>query len=351
MKPTFQLRDYPIFVGDLLDFFPNWIQKQAYSQYFIITDEHTRRQCLQPFLDGTGLDSDMPGVTIPAGERFKNMATCEQIWQAMFDAGLDREALVINLGGGVIGDMGGFCAATYKRGVDFIQVPTTLLSMTDAAAGGKLAVDFQGIKNAVGLFKNPAAVFVEPVFLDTLPARELRSGFGEVIKHAMIGDPALWDRIVKLDSLDGVNWFDFLNPSIAVKVKVVEEDPLEKGLRAVLNFGHTIGHALESYYLHTASPLAHGEAVAIGMVCEAELAPKKAKLRTGELISIVQRFYPHRVVPESALPELWNLMQQDKKNAAGAVRMALPDAEPYTLHLMDLTYEDLARSLMVCNML
>lgn len=351
MKPTFQLRDYPICVGDLLDFFPAWIKNQTYSQYFLITDEHTRRHCFQPFLDGTGLDADIPSVMIPAGERFKNMATCEQVWQAMFEAGLDRKALVINLGGGVIGDMGGFCAATYKRGVDFIQVPTTLLSMTDAAAGGKLAIDFQGIKNAVGLFQNPKAVFVDPVFLDTLPPRELRSGFGEVIKHAMIGDPALWDRIVKLDSLNGIDWLDMLKPSIEVKVKVVEEDPLEKGLRAVLNFGHTIGHALESYYLHTASPLAHGEAVAIGMLCEAELAPKKSKLRTSELINIVQRFYPHRVVPENALPELWNLMQQDKKNAAGAVRMALPDAEPYTLHLMDLTYEDLARSVMVYNML
>lgn len=258
-------------------------------------------------------------------ETLKTLPSCEAIWQAMFEARLDRKALVVNLGGGVVGDMGGFCAATYKRGVDFIQIPTTLLAMTDAAIGGKLGVDFQGAKNAVGVFQYPAAVFIDPVFLKTLPARELRSGFAEVIKHALIGDRALWKKIQSMPagSLAATNWGGLLADSIAVKTKIVAEDPREAGIRALLNFGHTIGHALESYFLKTAEPLTHGEAVAIGMLCE---CPDAA-----ELAETILHFFPHRHIPETAFPDLWKLMEQDKKNASGTVRMAVPDAEPFSM--------------------
>jgi len=293
-------------------------------------------------------------LEIPAGENFKNLDTCRQIWQSMLDAQLDRKALVVNLGGGVIGDMGGFCAATWKRGVDFVQVPTTLLSMTDAAIGGKLGIDFQGIKNTIGVFRNPAAVFVDPDFLPTLPDRELRSGFAEVVKHALIGDPALWEKVrgaamTPLQPGAANVWFDVLRASIAVKVRVVQEDPLEKGLRMLLNFGHSIGHALESWFLETEEPLTHGEAIYIGMVCESFMAGNESLQKA--VLKLGQHVFPHRNIDSDIFPAIWELMLQDKKNSSGTVRMAVPDELPFSMKIIEPTQADVERSLVFYNAL
>lgn len=346
----FTLQDYSILLGDLSRTFPAWLQQGRFSSLFLISDETVWQQCAPAFFEKTGLQPTIPAIRIPPGEQAKTLATCARIWQAMLDARLDRQSLVINLGGGVVGDMGGFCAATFKRGVEFIQVPTTLLAMTDAAIGGKLGIDFHGIKNAVGVFKNPAAVLADPVFLNTLPKRELRSGFAEVIKHAWIGDPELRAKIDGLpaDSLAPGGampadfWFDILRASIAVKVRVVTEDPLEKGLRALLNFGHTIGHALESYFMETDLPLTHGEAVAIGMICEGLGLPAPPN-------PVILRLFDHRPIPHQAFDALWALLQHDKKNASGAVRMAVPDAEPFSLRLETLTRTSLEQRLRSYN--
>lgn len=343
MTPAFQLGNCPIFLGDVGERFPDWLRQHAYSHIFILTDENTRRHCLDIFLEKTNLPEKVKVAEIPAGEGFKNLRTSESIWQKMLDAKLDRRALVVNLGGGVIGDMGGFCAATWKRGVDFIQVPTTLLAMTDAAIGGKLGIDFQGVKNTIGIFQNPAAVFVDPVFLKTLPERELRSGFAEVIKHALIGR-----ELFGSFKLSESSWLETLRASIAVKVRVVQEDPLEKGLRAILNFGHTIGHALESYFLETNEPLTHGEAVAIGMICESRIGSLE---QLEKVIEVIGSHFPHRPIPESAFPEIWNLMQQDKKNAAGKVRMTVPGEEPFSVKILEPNREEVERSLLFYNSL
>lgn len=344
-----QLPDYVIHAGDLRHTFSGWLRERADTGLFLVADANTRRACGPVFFEKTGLPPDLPFVEIPAGEPFKTLATCEAVWQAMFAAGLDRRALAINLGGGVTGDLGGFCAATYKRGIDFVQVPTTLLSMTDAAIGGKLGIDFLGIKNAVGVFRNPAAVFVDPAFLATLPARELRSGFAEVIKHALIGDPDLWHALLALPALDEADWTAILPASIAVKVRVVTEDPLEKGLRAVLNFGHTVGHALESGFLDSDTPLTHGEAIAIGMIVESWLAWGDGP-RTREIGGLIARFFPPREVPESLFPALWPLMQQDKKNASGAVRMAVPEADqPFVMRILEPSRETVEAGLRFAN--
>ncbi len=351
MTHTFQLSDCPIHLGDLHDTFPAWLHERGYSQIFLLTDENTHRHCLPIFMEKTGINPSsvlLPsfggvGGGFPAGERFKTLATCQQIWQQMLDTKLDRRALVVNLGGGVIGDMGGFCAATWKRGVDFAQIPTTLLAMTDAAIGGKLGIDFQGVKNTIGIFQNPAAVFVDPVFLKTLPNRELRSGFAEVIKHALIGG-----QLSESCKLSESSWLETLRPSIAVKVRIVQEDLLEKGLRALLNFGHTIGHAVESYFLETDDPLTHGEAVAVGMICESQIG-KLEKLE--EVIEVIGSHFPRRPIPESAFPEIWNLMQQDKKNTAGKVRVAVPGAEPFSMRVLEPSREEVGRSLLFYNSL
>ena len=367
MPQTFGLHDYSVHLGDLRETFPSWLRDRRYSQVWILTDENTRRHCLPLFAEKTGLRADSGIIEIPAGEQNKNLSTCERVWQSMLDARLDRRALLVNLGGGVIGDLGGFCAATWKRGIDFVQAPTTLLSMTDAAIGGKLGIDFQGIKNTIGVFKNPAAVFVDPDFLQTLPERELRSGFAEVIKHALIGDPVLWRRIqsdgvtlshpvTEMGQSEAVTsshrlttnkWFDILLASISVKVRVVQEDPFEKGLRAILNFGHTIGHALESYYLETPEPLTHGEAIAIGMICETALSGDDPQ----EIASVILRHFPHRPVPASIFPALWDLMQQDKKNASGKVRVAIPGAEPFSMQTLEPEREEMDRSILFYNAL
>lgn len=368
MPHTFQSGDCTVFLGDLQETFPVWLRERGYSQVFLLTDENTRRHCLPVLLEKTSLNPTsvvLPsfggvGGGLPAGENFKTLATCQQIWQSMLDAKLDRRALVVNLGGGVLGDMGGFCAATWKRGVDFVQVPTTLLAMTDAAIGGKLGIDFQGVKNTIGVFRNPAAVFVDPVFLKTLPDRELRSGFAEVIKHALIGDPALWQRICTADfqvrlaqrDFDGLgspsysDWRDILRASIAIKIRVVQEDPLEKGLRAILNFGHTIGHAVESCFLETKDPLTHGEAVAIGMICESHIGNVE---KLEEVIEVIKHHFPHRPIPQSAFPDIWDLMQQDKKNAAGKIRVAVPGAEPFSMRILEPSREEVERSLLFYN--
>ena len=348
MTPTFQVQDCPIFIGPLAESFPSWLEKKQYSQVFVLCDEHTQQHCL-PYLAPHLTQS--VGITITPGEHLKDLASCEKIWQAMLDFKLDRNALVINLGGGVIGDIGGFCAATWKRGIDFMHIPTTLLSMTDAAIGGKTGIDFLGIKNTIGVFQQPVAVFADPSFLQTLPDRELRSGFAEVIKHAMIGDSALkeelTDQLQAADGFHGIHWTSVLQRSIAVKVRIVQEDPLEKGLRMLLNFGHTIGHALESWFLETNEPLTHGEAVYIGMICEAQFLTSEFAGNTAvignqkmirnlviDIIRLGQPVFPFRKIPTSSFPELWALMQQDKKNTSGTVRMAVPDEESFSMKVL-----------------
>ncbi|MDO8367975.1 MAG: 3-dehydroquinate synthase [Saprospiraceae bacterium] len=350
MSPTFLLHHCPIYLGPLAESIPSWLKNQDYSQVFVLCDENTRQNCLPYFLEKTGLPYKVQWTEIKSGEGEKTLATCEKIWQSMLDAKLDRRVLVVNLGGGVIGDMGGFCAATWKRGVDFVQVPTTLLSMTDAAIGGKTGIDFHGIKNIIGVFQQPAAVFVDPVFLQTLPQRELRSGFAEVIKHALIGDPNLSDRLLSMETIRSANWTDILQKSIAVKVRVVQEDPLEKGLRMLLNFGHTIGHALESWFLETDEPLTHGVAIYIGMICEAGFLMGKRDLRA-EVVALGQNVFPHLKIDPNIFPAIWERMQQDKKNSSGTVRMAVPDEMPFSLKIIEPDQLAVERSLTFYNTL
>jgi len=327
---------HPLLIGDLQQHFLRWYDPAQWSGLFIICDTHTEEHCLPVLWQKTGLPANTPRIAVTPGEIHKTLDTCQRIWAAMFEAQLDRRALVLNLGGGVVGDMGGFCAATYKRGVGFVQIPTTLLSATDASVGGKLGIDFQTVKNAVGVFQNPAAVFLDASFFQTLSQRELYSGYAEVVKHALIGAPDLWAQLRTRTHLNGVDWSQVLRDSVAVKITVVEQDPLEKGLRAILNYGHTIGHALESYFLHTSEPLTHGEAIAWGMVCESRIQEKRrpetvGAVRSDELEAYFAHFYPRRTLPTGALDDIWALMHQDKKNQSGQIKMSLPGQNPLEL--------------------
>jgi 3-dehydroquinate synthase len=344
------IQNCPIYVGDLSQTFDARALQSRYSTIYVLTDSNTERHCFPLFLSKTGLEiRQIRHYSFPAGEANKHLGVCGLIWKDMLAAQLDRGAVAINLGGGVVGDMGGFCAATFKRGIDFIHVPTTLLSATDASIGGKQGVDLDGLKNVIGVFRQPAAVYIDPQFFETLPRRELRSGIAEVLKHGAIAGGEFWDLLKNAASLEDMDWSSLLPRSIEVKVRVVEQDPLEQGLRAVLNFGHTIGHAIETLWMGRAHPLTHGEAVAIGMCCESWLSEWQTETQTrpryAELAALIARFYDRQPRVAAEADAIWSLMQNDKKNQSGAVRLALPGIEPYTLHWLPVTREMVAESL------
>ncbi|MBX9852030.1 MAG: 3-dehydroquinate synthase [Cytophagaceae bacterium] len=301
----------------------NFLKGKQYSKICILADENTEKHCL-PLI--TSALSKPNIIRIKSGEENKNLAACENIWKQMTDLHLDRKALMINLGGGVIGDMGGFCAATYKRGIDFIQIPTTLLSQVDASVGGKLGIDFQNFKNHIGVFKDPVAVFIDTAFLKTLSKEELRSGFAEVIKHCLIADGKKWKEINQ-KKIEQQDWNDLVQHSITIKSKVTKEDPYEKGLRKILNFGHTIGHAIESYFLNIPNKrLLHGEAIAIGMIAESYLAWKKEFINDDEL-TVIKKYlvsiYGKKEIFDYDVDKILPLTLQDKKNEKEKIQCSL----------------------------
>ncbi|HEX5171775.1 MAG TPA: 3-dehydroquinate synthase family protein, partial [Cyclobacteriaceae bacterium] len=260
----------------------HFISSRQHSMITVLVDENTRKKCL-PLIEKQLPDHEL--IIIPSGEEYKNISTCISIWQKMTDLRMDRHSLMIILGGGVLGDMGGFCASTYKRGIDFILIPTTLLAQVDASIGGKLGIDFSSYKNHIGVFQLPALTLLFSGFLKTLPARELRSGFAEVIKHVLISDSEMWTRL-SAKRINEQEWEPLVLHSVQFKAQVTTTDPKEKGLRKILNAGHTIGHALESHFIAMDHAISHGEAIAVGLIAESFIASKKGLLREDELNSI-----------------------------------------------------------------
>jgi 3-dehydroquinate synthase len=303
-----------------------FLSANSYTNIHVLVDEKTFRYCY-PIIKSILPKHNL--VKIKSGEAQKHLGTCQTIWESMTFHELDRHALMINLGGGVIGDMGGFCAATYKRGIDFIQIPTTLLSQVDASVGGKLGVDFQGLKNHIGVFQIPKTVLIDPVFLETLSFAEKRSGFAEIVKHCLIMDADKWNIIRKKD-FEEQDFADLIAHSVAIKQQVVEADPTEKGLRKILNFGHTLGHAIETYFLGKPKlHLLHGEAIAAGMICEAFISYKRNMIDLKTLSNIeefIYSVYGKATILESDMDEIIALTAQDKKNKGKEIRFSLLEA-------------------------
>ncbi|GIV40299.1 MAG: 3-dehydroquinate synthase [Thermonema sp.] len=313
---------YPIVVeGNIAYSLSLFLSRQHYSQLFVLCDTHTQQHCY-PLLQASLPTHHL--ISIPAGEAHKTLDTCRQIWEQLTAHAADRSALLINLGGGVLCDMGGFCAATYKRGIRFIHCPTTLLSQLDASIGGKLGVDFMGLKNHIGVFQDPLAVFIGTVFLQTLPSREITAGFAEHIKHLLIADEAGWQELLQADSLP-------IHPatiarSLGIKAGIVAADPHEKGLRKALNFGHTIGHALESYFLQSRQALLHGEAVALGIKAEAYISLQRGYIQPGEyrqIAALIDAHYPAVTLNKEDMKAIATLCVQDKKNEGGKILCTL----------------------------
>lgn len=331
----------------------NILDQNKYSKIFVFADTNTAEHCLPIFRSLLDDLEDFDIIETDPGEENKNIDFCIGIWKTLLDFGADRKCLMINLGGGVITDMGGFVASTYKRGIDFINIPTTLLAQVDASVGGKTGIDIDNVKNMVGTFQLPQAVFIETIFLATLSKRELLSGFAEMIKHGLIADKAYYENL-KTSNYQALSPEDIYR-SVEIKNKIVTEDPLEKGLRKILNFGHTIGHAIESYALNNSKkPLTHGEAIAIGMICEAYLAAKYCNLTLSELEDISQyilSIYPKYNIKEKSFDTLLGLMQSDKKNEDGQIMFSLLDTIGTCIFNCRVTTTDILNSLNYYNSL
>ncbi|MBB4077500.1 3-dehydroquinate synthase [Lewinella aquimaris] len=330
-----------------------WLRERAYAGWVLIMDEETERYCL-PRIERYLGSTPLVKIVVPAGERHKHLDTCKFIWEEMFRGGVGRRWCCLNLGGGVIGDMGGFAAGTFKRGIDFVQIPTTLLSQVDASVGGKLGIDFYEVKNSIGLFANPQAVWVDAGFLGTLPEREIRSGYAEIIKHALIADEQQWSELRDIKDIRGLDWPAVIERSVDIKRQVVLKDPFERGIRKALNFGHTIGHAVESYFLHREDRLLHGEAIAIGMITESWLSHETGDLSAAALDDIRDyclRVYGHQHVPEASFPVLLDLMRQDKKNDTEAINFTFLEKPGEAVVNKTATADMITRSLAYYNSL
>ncbi len=317
------LSDYDIIFDDSLQSLAHFLSKNKYTSCFVLVDENTKQHCL-PILQN--VLQDVIVIETQSGEINKNLSTCEHIWQQLIQHNADRKALFINLGGGVIGDMGGFAASCYKRGIDFINIPTTLLSQVDSSIGGKLGIDFKYGKNLIGLFRNPKAVFISSQFFKTLPQRQFINGWAEIFKHALIQDKNQWETYKDIDILQ-TNMNHIVHHSLLIKKAVVEDDPFEKGLRKILNFGHTIGHAIEAFSLENEkNSLLHGEAIAIGMICEAYLSVQKCGLQQEELndiTSLLLKHFPKHAIAHFDTEKMLQMMSIDKKNEGSTIMAAL----------------------------
>lgn len=295
-----------------------------YSKIFILVDENTKEHCLPFFLDWFEINPDEL-ISVPAGEDYKTIETCLSVWTKLSELGADRKSLLINLGGGVLTDLGGFVASTFKRGMHFINIPTTLLAMVDASVGGKTGVDLGVLKNQIGVINQAELVLVFPEFLKTLDYEQLRSGFAEMLKHALIANGGLWEP---LQSLFPNVTSDYIKDSVAVKEKIVEKDPFENNERKKLNFGHTLGHAIESYFLGNPerTTLLHGEAIAIGMIMESYLSFKTkglSKVQLDDITRTILDLFPKVEIAKSDIPTIIELLKHDKKNTHGNINFTL----------------------------
>jgi len=321
--------NYDIFIDNSLESLNVFLEerKDEYSKYYILVDENTHTACIPKLLSNVSMLQNAEILEVDAGEENKNLIIANGLWEALLENNANRRTLIINLGGGLVSDLGGFVASTFKRGIPFINVPTTLLSQTDAAIGSKTAVNLGLSKNQIGTFAHPEAVFISTEFISSLPEREKNSAFGEILKYALIADAKLWD-ILKNQSINDIDDYEMIVSECAkIKNDIVTQDPNEKGVRKILNFGHTIGHAFESFSMGLQNrQLYHGEAVALGMIVEMYISSKVFKFSVIDREEIQQYILDNfGVLPieEKDFEELINYMKKDKKNTNSKVSFVL----------------------------
>ena len=303
------------------------ISRYPKDKVFLVTEKTCDEFCV-PLITHTPGFEHFKKVVIPSGEENKKLSSVEKIWSFLSQNGADRKSLVVNLGGGMLTDLGGFAASTMKRGIDFVNIPTTLLSQVDASVGGKTGFNFNGLKNEIGVFNQPTNVFIDTRFLQTIDHQNFISGVAEMVKHGLIADADHLEEVVNYD----LNNHDYnllrkiIANSVEIKDSFVFRDPYEVRIRKALNFGHTVGHAIESLALDFKTPLLHGYAVAYGMIVELYLSHQKCNLLAETLNRyaywLIETFgkYP---IDESHFETLYQLMTHDKKNEKGTINFTL----------------------------
>ena len=326
--PTIKSTTYNIHIEHAsFDALNKFLSKKEYTKYIIICDENTSQYCLSNLLFGCEALTTAEIIELESGEVNKTIETCVQVWGALTDIGADKKSLIVNLGGGVISDLGGFVASTFKRGIDFINIPTTLLSMVDASVGGKTGVDFEGIKNHIGTTYEPKGVFVNSFFIKTLSERLIKNGYAEIIKIALIADSEFWGKLKKLKSYKEFYSENIIIKAIELKNTIVKKDLHETNLRKSLNFGHNIGHALESSFIEQKKDILHGEAVAFGIILESEIASHLKRLTKKELKEIsdyINSIYKTIKLSSSTKKMMLEFLLHDKKNQGEKLCFALP---------------------------
>ncbi|EZH75442.1 3-dehydroquinate synthase [Aquimarina atlantica] len=305
-----------------------YLEKANHSKICILVDDNTHEHCLSLLMSKIEKEYDIEVIEIESGEIHKNIETCSGIWNALSELGMDRKSLMINLGGGVITDLGGFIACTYKRGINYINIPTSLLAMVDASVGGKTGVDLGNLKNMVGVISESEMVLIDTEYLATLPVNQMCSGFAEMLKHGLIQDRGYWEKISDLSQLNFEDLDQMIYDSVVIKNKIVSKDPTEQNVRKYLNYGHTLGHAIESFYLtHPEKPtLLHGEAIAIGMIMEAYIATELLSLTKEELehiSAVILATFPKIDIDAEDYQKIMELLIHDKKNENGNVYFVL----------------------------
>ena len=299
-----------------------------HDRLFILTDNTTRELCW-PVVSGFACLQGAEVISIGATDTHKTLDSLAHVWEELGRMGGTRHTLLINIGGGMVTDLGGFAASTFKRGINYINIPTTLLAMVDASVGGKTGINFRGLKNEIGVFNNAATVILSTQFLRTLDHENICSGYAEMLKHGLISNEAMWAELMNFnlgdEPLDLATLQRMLADSVAVKQRIVTEDPLEHGIRKALNLGHTAGHAFESFALNHA-PILHGYAVAYGLVCELYLSTVKTGFPTDKMrqtVSFIREHYGRMSITCDDYPTLFEFMTHDKKNIAGSINFTL----------------------------
>ena len=305
----------------------NAISECEHDRIFVLTDETTQQLCWPKIKNFKALKNSTP-IIIKATDTHKNLDTLSQVWQALSNGGATRHSLMINLGGGMVTDLGGFAASTFKRGIDFINIPTTLLAMVDASVGGKTGINFGGLKNEIGVFSDSRFVIINTQFLDTLDHDNICSGYAEMLKHGLISDERTWAELVTfdLDTPDLSQLQRMVAESIKVKERIVESDPHEHGIRKALNLGHTMGHAFESFAMRRGTPILHGYAVAYGMIGELYMSARKTAFPTDSMhqtVRFIRENYGTFNITCDDYPTLIELMHHDKKNTSGIINFTL----------------------------
>lgn len=345
--------NYNIIIGnDSLKHLSVFLKKNNYSSYFILCDENTLQHCLSKLIFSCKQLKDAEIIEIESGETNKSIEIVAHCWHTLLENNADKNSLLINLGGGVISDLGGFIASTYKRGIDFINIPTTLLAMADASVGGKTGINFLNFKNQIGTITQPKAIFITPLFLETLSYRQLINGYAEIFKIALIKNKTFFDEISTKLIDNSFNDVEVISKSIDLKNSIVKKDPNELNIRKILNFGHTVGHAVESLFLNKTNNLLHGEAVVIGMAVESYLSlllKRISKAEFEKIISSLKTNFEFPTIKANELNDFYAYFKQDKKHKHNKYLLALLNGIGNCDYDVKVTQQQLEKSILFYN--